>query len=198
MAPPTGFIDLQSVPGLWFDIAYASEANVTGRPLPGYGRPGAWLREAAGRALADVTAALADEGLGLLIYDAYRPVRATDALVAWAEDTGQGWLIDDGYIARRSLHNLGVAVDLTLCDRATGTPLAMGTAFDAFHPSSHALYFADRTDAQGAAWHRERMRLRASMARHGFSPYDTEWWHFTHDASGRPERVDIPYDSEDS
>ncbi len=198
MALPPGFANLRDVPGLWFDIAYATADNVTGRPLAGYARPGAWLRTEAATALAEAAAALAEDGLGLLVYDAYRPVRATEALVAWAEGTGQSHLIDEGYIARRSLHNLGVAVDLTLCALGTGVPLAMGTAFDVFDPSSHALHFADRRDAEGAMWHRNRMRLRAHMQRHGFSPYDTEWWHFTHDGSARPERVDIPYDDEET
>lgn len=195
MGLPEGFADLWGLDGLWFDIAYAGPNNVTGRPLDGYGRAGAWLREAAARALAEVAADLEREGLGLLVYDAYRPVRATNALVAWAEGTGQPHLIAEGYIARRSLHNLGVAIDLTLCHRATGTPLAMGTAFDVFEPTSHALHFADRADPEGRAWHHNRMRLRGAMAHHGFSPYETEWWHFTHEASGRPDRVDVPYDA---
>ena len=69
------------------------------------------------------------------LFDGYRPVRATEAMVAWTERVGRPELVDSGYIARRSRHNMGVAVDLTMVDLVTGTEVPMGTAFDAFSPS---------------------------------------------------------------
>lgn len=58
-------------------------------------------------------------GLGLRIFDAYRPVRASLAMVDWAERTGRRELLESGFIGRRSQHNLGVAVDVTLVDLET-------------------------------------------------------------------------------
>src|SRR5687768_18196752 len=51
---------------------------------------------------------------------------------SWAERTGRGDLVKNGYIALRSRHNSGVAIDLTLLDLVTGKPLDMGTAYDTF------------------------------------------------------------------
>ena len=95
------------------EARYAGPDNFTGAPLPGYDANRALLRREAAAALARVQRRLAAEGLGLKVWDGYRPVRATQAMVAWTERTGQTWLLDSGYIARRSRHNQGVAVDLT-------------------------------------------------------------------------------------
>ncbi|MEX2467676.1 MAG: M15 family metallopeptidase, partial [Gemmatimonadota bacterium] len=124
-------------PAVREDVRYATGDNFTGAPLPGYETPAALLRPAAAEALARVQAALAGRGYGLLVWDAYRPVRATLAMVDWAERTGNEWVLDDGYVARRSNHNRGNTVDLTVVARDTGEPLDMGTAYDHFGPESH-------------------------------------------------------------
>jgi D-alanyl-D-alanine dipeptidase len=172
-APPPELVDLRvAVPGLRLAIGYASADNFTGAPLPGYDAPGAWGHPALASALRAVDAALAPEGLGLLVFDAYRPKRATAAMVAWARARRRTDLLRDGYIAERSQHNRGLAIDLTLVERDTGTPLDMGGAWDAFLPSSAA--FA----ATGAAL-AHRKRLRAAMLEQRFVPHDGEWWHFS-------------------
>src|SRR5688572_8431139 len=94
------------------DARYAGPDNFTGAPLPGYEAPRALLRREAAAALARVQARLQTGGLGLLVFDGYRPVRATLAMVKWAEQSRRRHLLDDGYIARRSRHNQGVAIDL--------------------------------------------------------------------------------------
>jgi D-alanyl-D-alanine dipeptidase len=167
------------------EARYATADNFTGAPLPGYGANRALLRPAAARALAQAQASLRAEGLGLLVYDAYRPVRASRAMVEWARRTGNLAMIRDGYLAVRSRHNLGVAVDLTLCDLATGRPLEMGTAYDAMTPRSHTA------NATGAAL-RHRRWLAAAMTAAGFAPYAKEWWHFSYDRDpGATERYDV-------
>ncbi len=161
------------VPGLRLDIRYATANNFTGAVLPGYDAPRAYLRREAAAALARVQAALRADGLGLLVFDAYRPVRASVGMVTWAERAGRMNLITDGYVARRSRHNLGLAIDLTLVDLATGTPLDMGTPFDFFGAAAHTA------NASGAvAEHRQR--LVQAMTREGFANYDQEWWHFAY------------------
>jgi D-alanyl-D-alanine dipeptidase len=161
---------------------YAGADNFTGAPLPGYGADRALLRREAAQALARVQRRLAGEGLGLLVWDGYRPVRATLGMVAWTERTGRQALVRDGYIASRSRHNLGLAVDLTLVDRATGTPLDMGTPFDTFDAAAHTA------NAAGAV-RVNRQRLVRAMEDEGFRNYAQEWWHFSYDVPGA-----LPFD----
>ena len=130
------------------------------------------LRREAAPALVRVEKRLAPEGPTLRIFDSYRPVRATLAMVAWTERTHREDLLRDGYIASGSRHNLGLAIDLTLADRATGQPLEMGTLFDTF---SADAYTANATGIAAI----NRARLNAAMSAERFTNYDQEWWHFT-------------------
>lgn len=155
------------------ELRYATTHNFTGAVLPGYEGNTAYLRREAAQALGRVARELRAEGLALRIYDSYRPVRATLAMVDWAGRTGQVNLLDDGYIARKSQHNLGVAVDLTLVNLATGEPLDMGTPFDTFSEAAHTA------NAEGVA-RSNRDRLVRAMAREGWTNYAQEWWHFTY------------------
>lgn len=154
------------------DARYAGPDNFTGAPLPGYNANRALLRREAAEALARVQHRLAAEGLGLKIWDGYRPVRATQAMVAWTERTSQTWLLDSGYIARRSRHNQGVAVDLTMVDLHSGVEVQMGTPFDTFGDAAHT---ANATGAVKQA----RDHLVEVMASEGFTNYPMEWWHFS-------------------
>lgn len=175
-----------TIPGVVLDIRYAAAANFTGAPLPGYGVPRAFLRREAAAALARVQARLAVQGYGLKVWDGYRPVRATLAMVAWCERTGRTSLLDDGYIARRSRHNQGVAVDLTVIELASGRELEMGTPFDEFSIRSHTA------NAAGAAAEHRRL-LGEAMAAEGFVNYVNEWWHFSFPAPD-PIPFDLPLD----
>ena len=166
------------------DVRYATRDNFTRARLPGYCEPWAFLTDRAARRLGRVQRALQKQGLGLLVYDAYRPARATRAMVRWAQRTGNEWVLRQGYVAGRSHHALGTTVDLTLVRLASGRPLGMGTAFDAFTTRSHTL------NASGRAL-QNRLTLRAAMARQGFVNYRREWWHFEiADSSAR--RHDVP------
>lgn len=186
-APPEGFVDLATVaPTVRLEIRYASEDNFTGAPLPGYAPDTAWLTADAARALARVQADLEAQGLGLLVYDAYRPLRATRAMVRWAETHDRVDLLDDGYVARKSNHNRGNTVDLTLVELGSGAPLDMATPWDTFSEASH--YAA----ATGSAM-KNRRRLREAMQAHGFVPYEREWWHFTFASTPEPPPLDVPY-----
>ncbi len=176
-------VDVRSVDStIQIDLRYATPNNFTGAPLAGYEAPRALLRREVAAALGRVQARLRTGGLGLRIFDAYRPVRATLAMVAWAERTGHGMLLDSGYIARRSRHNLGVAVDLTLVDLVTGTEVPMGTAFDSFTAAAHTANATSRVQ-------RYRQILVRSMESEGFTNYDQEWWHFSYPLEGA-----VPFD----
>ncbi len=184
-APPEGFVALEeAIPGVQLSIGYHTPDNFTGAPLPGYGAPGAWMLEEAASALAKVHQELAEEDLGLLVYDAYRPQRGTAGMVAWATRTEQLELFQKGYIARRSGHNHGHTVDLTIVD-SEGAPLDMGTPWDTLTEKSHTA------NASGKAFE-NRLKLKRLMSKHGFKPYSKEWWHFgypLHDTRPR----DVPY-----
>ncbi|MBZ5713770.1 M15 family metallopeptidase [Nannocystis pusilla] len=186
--PPPGFVDLRAaLPGACFAVRYATADNFTGAPLPGYDLPGAWLRERPAAALARAQATLAPEGLTFLVYDAYRPASASLAMVEWAERSGRRRLVDDGYIARRSGHNRGDTVDLTLARAGSCEPLDMGSPWDHLGPESN---FSNK-HASGPAMNNRR-RLRRALQSVGFTPYDKEWWHFSfHDQGAVP--LDVPY-----
>ncbi len=171
-------------PSIVQEVRYATANNFTGAPLSGYGRPTVLLRREAASALSRVQRRLRSEGLGLKVWDGYRPVRATLAMVAWCERVGRTDLLDAGYIARRSRHNQGVAVDLTLISLTTGEELDMGTPFDEFTERSHTA------SATGEVAVRRR-RLVAAMEAEGFTNYVNEWWHFSFEVPD-PAPYDLP------
>jgi zinc D-Ala-D-Ala dipeptidase len=177
-------VDVRSIdPTIQTDLRYATANNFTGAPLPGYEAQRALLRREAAAALGRVQAKLRSKGLGLRVLDAYRPVRASLAMVEWAERTGNQALIASGTIPRRSRHNLGAAVDVTLVDLARGTEVPMGgTSFDSFTATGDTAS-TDTASATGQAL-RNRKILIQTMASEGFSPYGQGWWHFNYPAEG--------------
>jgi D-alanyl-D-alanine dipeptidase len=171
-------VDVRSVdPTIQVDLRYATADNFTGAPLPGYEAMHALLRRQAAAALGRVQARLRGKGLGLRVFDAYRPVRASRAMVDWAERTGRQGLLESGYIAERSRHNLGIAVDLTMVQRATGTEVPMGTTFDNFTAAARS------GNASGEAL-RNRQILAEAMKSEGFRPHGGAWWHFNYPLEG--------------
>ena len=166
------------------DLRYATSNNFTGAPLPGYLANRAYLRREAAAALARVQRSLLPQGLGIKIFDAYRPVRATLAMVDWTERVNRPDLLKDGYIASRSRHNLGLAIDLTLIELATRRELEMGTPFDTFSAAAHTA----NASGEAAA---NRQILKSAMEREGFVNYDQEWWHFSFNVPN-PLRFDRP------
>jgi D-alanyl-D-alanine dipeptidase len=166
-----GLVDVhRHGPGIRVNLSYRTKHNETGAPLPGYCENWALMHRWAAFSLGQVQRYLRRRGLDLLVLDAYRPVRATEALVRWAERTGRGGAVGT-YIARRSRHNTGSAVDITLARHRDGKRLRMGGF--AFGPSSHTY------NASGRIL-RNRLTLKNAMERFGFAAYLNEWWHFEH------------------
>ena len=184
---PSGFVLLaDAVPGIIQEIRYYSTYNFIGERIDGYEEPVALLTREAARALKEVSFELAVQGYRLKIYDTYRPARAVRQFVMWGiEDTDirmKPYFYPDidkqdtfslGYIAKRSSHSRGSAIDLTLLDMNSGREVDMGGPFDRFSELSHPDY-RGITDEQ----YENRMLLRAAMVRNGFEPYACEWWHF--------------------
>jgi D-alanyl-D-alanine dipeptidase len=179
-----GLVDLHRyAPRLRVELVYRTQRNLTGRRLPGYCRDWALMLDPAARALAHVQRRLRRRGLGLLILDAYRPARASRALVRWARSVGRSDLVGT-YIAQRSRHNTGSAVDLTLVRASDGKRLRMGSGYDDLGPGAHTL------NASGRVL-RNRLTLQRAMERFGFSGYWREWWHFEHRVGGA-RYLDLP------
>src|SRR4029079_13347846 len=146
--------DVRSLdPSIVVDLRYATPNNFTGAPLPGYLANRAFLRSEAAAALARVESDLRAQGLGLKIFDSYRPVRATLAMVDWTKRVNREDLLRDCYIASRSRHNLGLAIDLTLIELSSGRELEMGTPFDTFSAAAHTANAAGL-----AAANRQRLK----------------------------------------
>jgi len=184
----SNFVSLEEfIPGLEMDIRYYGSHNFTGRPVVGYNKPIAFLAIKAAEALQKVQLALSEQGLGLKVFDAYRPQMAVDYFEQWAKD------IDDtvakqefypdvdkrdlfklNYIAAKSGHSRGSTLDVTLVDLATKKELDMGSAFDLFGTQSHH-------GATGLTAQQEKNRniLKNIMLQYGFKLYPEEWWHYT-------------------
>ena len=177
-APGKQLIDLGAV-GLPLDIRYATAANFMKKPL--YPVAKAFLRAPAARALMDAQHELSARGLGLKIFDGYRPYRVTVAM--WEPIRNPDYVADP---AKGSRHNRGAAVDLTLIDLTTGRELAMPTPYDDFTPrAAHA--FEDLPEDVKA----NRALLRDVMTRHGFDPLPSEWWHYDFEGWERFELLDV-------
>lgn len=159
-------IEITETDGLHIALAYATADNLAGRPVYAPGARCA-LRPEAADCLRRAARAARRAGLGLLVYDAYRPAAAQ--AVFWRALPDPRYVAD---AAQGSNHTRGVAVDVGLLD-ATGAALDMGTAFDAMCDQSHH----DRDDLPAAA-QRNRHLLLGIMLQAGFRSIPTEWWHY--------------------
>ncbi|MET9155110.1 M15 family metallopeptidase [Streptomyces griseoflavus] len=127
VAPPD-FVALHGVdPTIIQEIRYFTPHNFVGEPVDGYRQPLCILTRPAARALRTAQRELLRQGYSLKVYDCYRPQRAVDHFVRWAEDlddqrtkpefypnVDKSRLFADGYIAEKSGHSRGSTVDLTL------------------------------------------------------------------------------------
>ncbi len=171
------------------DIRYATENNFTGKRV--YPSARCFLRADVARRLESVQAKLRGQGLGLKIYDCYRPFSVQEAF--WRIMPDERYVgkpeRKDGLIVKSSRHNRGAAVDVTLVD-AKGKELAMPTGYDDFTDKAHR-----DSPAASAEARRNSLTLERAMQAQGFEPLPTEWWHF--DGPGWPgfEPLDLPLPS---
>lgn len=189
--PPSkeDFIDLKEImPNLRSDLRYYGSNNFVGQPIEGYNEPKVYLTKDAAYALKKVQDELERLGFGLLVYDAYRPQRATDHFVKWAQDEtdtsmklqyypniDKKDLFSKGYISMKSGHSRGSTVDLTIVSLKTKQILNMGSPYDLFDEVSSTSHTQSITKNQ----HSLRLLLKRRMEKHGWQSYDQEWWHFT-------------------
>lgn len=171
-------VDLESL-GIPLDIRYATTDNFMKQQL--YPSARAFLRAPAARALANVQRELAQRGLGIKVFDGYRPYRVTVAM--WEPIKNPDYVADP---AKGSRHNRGAAVDLTLIDLETGEELPMPTGYDDFTPRA-AHDFDDLPENVKT----NRALLRDVMTKHGFTPLPSEWWHYDFNGWEQFELLDV-------
>ncbi len=172
----------QFIPDITLDIKYATEQNVFYTKL--YAKPHAFIRLPVAKALLQVEKDLNEKGLGLKIYDAYRPYSVTCRMFEMLPDTlymGLPWY--------GSKHNRGIALDLTLIDFKTKKELKMPTPFDALVYPAHPDFGGLPEEAI-----RNRELLKATMHKYGFKVDPMEWWHYNFVSNHQFDILDIPAD----
>ena len=156
------------IPYLRYDLKYASNQNFTGKRVYPKNTQSTYLVKEAAQSLKNIAKELEAKNLGLLIWDAYRPYRAT--VKFWK------MIHDERYVAnpaKGSGHNRGIAVDLTLYEISTGELLEMPTGFDNFSDTAHHDFMMlDEKKIMN------RQLLKNTMEKHGFKSLETEWWHY--------------------
>lgn len=208
---PEGFVYAKDIdPTLLEDVRYASYHNFTGRPVPGYLAPVIIVTLPVAFALKAVQAELREFRLTLKIYDGYRPQMAVDFFAQWAADPTDQLTKNEfypaldkkdifaaGYIAKRSSHTRGSAVDLTIVplpvpdqpvwkpgdpvldgrlpqdQRFADNSIDMGTGFDCLDELSHTAHPNLPSHVRA-----NRLLLKNLMEKHGFKNYSKEWWHY--------------------
>jgi D-alanyl-D-alanine dipeptidase len=182
--PSKKMIELKElVPGIVYDLRYASTNNFMKRRMYPVWTRSTFLRAPAATALSKVQEQLKEKGLGLKVYDAYRPYSVT--VKFWE------LVKDERYVANPSKgsgHNRGVAIDLTLINLATGAELDMGTGFDNFSDTAHHNFKKLPADVLA-----NRELLKTTMEAFGFIAYGEEWWHYSWPGSGKFEILDIEF-----
>lgn len=172
----------QAVPGIVLDLRYATVNNFLHTQLYN-NTTTTYLRKPAALALAKVQAALKTKGLGLKVFDAYRPYSITEKI--WLPVQDERYASNP---AKGSNHNRGAAVDLTLIHLTTRQELPMGTGFDNFSDTAHHSF----TNLPPAVL-QNRQLLKQLMEANGFKALDTEWWHYSLPDAKSYELLDIPF-----
>lgn len=188
---------------------YASSENFVGAPIDGYQCPRIVMTKEVARALQEAQKRFNALGYDIVVYDAYRPQRAINHFIRWSEDPQDQSMkdiyypriakenaFDLGFIARRSAHSRGSAVDLSIirCDFPLYSPaphkrilqdgleiiylddgtLDMGSSFDLFDEASSTQTALITPEQQ-----QNRYFLKEIMENCGFENYRKEWWHFS-------------------
>lgn len=203
-ALPKGFVYLNDIaPTIIEDMRYSKNNNFVGRPIKGYMKAHCVLTKQAAIALKQVQSRLERKGLGLKVYDCYRPTQAVKDFILWSKNSDtlmkqafyprekKQYLFKRGYIAAYSGHSRGSTVDLTITNhnkasilgeleacykknRVRDNTVDMGTNFDCLDTASH--YGATNITKEAKV---NRRFLQRIMWHAGFKPYAKEWWHFS-------------------
>lgn len=181
--PKKELIDLEEyIPGIVLDIRYATTNNFTGEKI--YNLAKAYARKPVADAVKRAQAELQKQGLGIKIFDAYRPYKATVKFYEVYKDTT--------YVAspyRGSRHNRGCAIDMTIINLKTGEELKMPTGYDSFQKEAWP-----KTPIKDPEARKNRALIIQVMEKQGFKVNSSEWWHFDFIGWRNYEVLDIDFE----
>ncbi|SKC78219.1 M15 family metallopeptidase [Ohtaekwangia koreensis] len=181
--PKKELIDLEKfISGIVLDIRYATTNNFTGEKI--YNMSKAYARKPVAEAVKRAQAELQKQGLGIKIFDAYRPYKATVRFYEVYKDTT--------YVAspyRGSRHNRGCAIDMTIINLKTGEELKMPTGYDSFQKEAWPS-----TPVKDPEARKNRALIISVMEKQGFKVNGSEWWHFDFIGWRNYEVLDIDFE----
>lgn len=170
------------IPGIILDIRYATTNNFTHEKI--YNLARAYALKPVAESLKKAQADFNKLGVGIKIFDAYRPYKATVKFYEVYRDTT--------YVAspyRGSRHNRGCAIDMTIVDLKTGKELQMPTEFDSFKKEAWPT-----TPVKDPVIKKNRDLIISVMEKHGFKVNASEWWHFDFIGWKKYAVLDIDYE----
>jgi zinc D-Ala-D-Ala dipeptidase len=178
-------VEIKSLaPTIVYELKYASDKNFMRRNMYPGKTTYTFLRLPAAKALAQVQKELNEKGMGLKIFDAYRPYSVTEKF--WELVMNEKYVADP---KKASGHNRGLAADLTLIYTHNGKELQMPTGFDHFSDTAHHSFMNIPFDAL-----QNRKLLKDIMEKYGFKMFETEWWHYSWpDEKNYYDAMDIPF-----
>ena len=189
------------IPNIREEMQYYLGTNFVGDRIDGYEENCAILTKEAAEALKKVNDELNKVNLGIVVYDAYRPMRAVKQFVEWTKDdkdikmkeeyypnVEKSKMLKSGYLSSKSSHARGSTIDISLYNLLTLQTLDMGGPFDYFGEKSHFNYKGLTEEQKN-----NRKLLRDIMTKYGFKGISTEWWHFRFiDEPYKDEYFDFP------
>lgn len=172
----------KAIPDIKLDIRYATKNNFMKQVM--YGQAKAFARKPVVESLKKVQGELSKKGLGLKIFDGYRPYAITVAFYKKASDKN--------FVAnpkQGSKHNRGCAVDLTLINLKTGKEIAMPTPYDSFSAAAAANYPNVSPEVK-----KNRDFFIAIMRKYKLNVLENEWWHYDFQGWQNYALMDIPFE----
>lgn len=162
-----GWVELTSDDYTKLDLRYATENNFVDEQMYNCGR--CFIREEANTSLTKIREELKQKGVGIVLYDCYRPKPVQQKL--WNKVPNASYVTPP---SRGSMHNRGVALDIGLIDK-DGIIMDMGTEFDFFGREGHHDYYDHPEEVL-----KNRKLLKTTMEKHNFASIRTEWWHYSY------------------
>ncbi len=207
---PEGFVFLKDIdPTILSDLRYAKIWNFVGTPVPGYSSENVIMTQEAALALKKAQEIFRKDGFSLVVYDSYRPQKASDRFMEWGKDptdqkmkaafyprVDKARVHELGYVAQCSGHSRGSTVDVTLIPQGeslkdiTVEKRTLLDGFEICYLNDGTLDMGSSFDLFDKASHFEnevideiykekRAYLKEGMETAGFAPYPEEWWHFS-------------------
>jgi D-alanyl-D-alanine dipeptidase len=203
-AIPESFVYLKNIaPEIQQSVRYAEEENFTGRILAGYLKSEIILTKEAGLAIKKANEDFLREGFEIVVYDGYRPRKASEDMIKWAKEENEekkffyfpelskDEIFKRGFVAKKSTHSRGSTIDVSIIKKGQKICKVKSVKRGKF------TFLDDCTEDMGMHWdffgteswansplmsqefNKKREFLRKIMEKNGFKGINGEWWHFT-------------------